>query len=164
MAQAETVRWCQAGLGHERHLLALRALALERAQQQREEAGHPGEAEAGTPSGAGLPSIFTDRGYALLTTSTLSTSCLRSDSIVGFSFGPVTPDGYGIGYVYDKAGVTVNVTSFARAAALAAPVEAAGGGGDDGEPAPDCEAFAAALGEALSLIEAMLDSKPRSKL
>lgn len=133
-AQSETTRWCQQGLGHERHLLALRALALERA--------------AGADGGSPLPQIFSDAGWAALTTSTLSTSCLRSESIRGFSFGPVVPHGYGIAYIYDSDGVTVNVTSHTGAAARGA----------------DCDAYVGALAEAMAFIGRLLEGHTPSKL
>jgi hypothetical protein len=147
-AQAETTKWCQQGLGHERHLLALRDLATEpRAAETR-----PGSSDADGAEAAGvaLPALFTDAGWPLLTASTLSTSCLRSDSIRGFAFGPVVRDGYGVAYVYDQRGVTVNVTNYTAQAA--------------GARQTDSGRFATALGEALGLFGQLLDGQARSKL
>ncbi|KAG8465409.1 hypothetical protein KFE25_002716 [Diacronema lutheri] len=130
-AHSEVTAWCQQGLGHERHLLTLRSLAVERV------------AGASSP-----PLIFTEPGWALLTRSTLSTSCLRSAAICGFSFGPVVPDGYGVGYAYDSTGLTVNVTSYAAAAPRGV----------------DCELYAGRLAEAMALIGRLLDGFLPSKL
>jgi len=98
----------------------------------------------------GEPGLFADAGWALLGTSTLSTSCLRSESIRGFSFGPVVSDGYGIGYVYDQTGVSLNVTNYTHP----------GPGGIR----TDSRAFASALERAMIFIERLLDSNTRSRL
>jgi carnitine O-acetyltransferase len=44
-----------------------------------------------------VPSVFTDPGYNLLGTSVLSTSNCGNPALRLFGFGPVTPEGYGIG-------------------------------------------------------------------
>ena len=44
-----------------------------------------------------IPAIFTDPGYNLLGTSVLSTSNCGNPALRLFGFGPVTPEGYGIG-------------------------------------------------------------------
>jgi carnitine O-acetyltransferase len=44
-----------------------------------------------------VPEIFTDHGYSLLGTSVLSTSNCGNPALRLFGFGPVTPEGYGIG-------------------------------------------------------------------
>ena len=44
-----------------------------------------------------VPAIFTDPGYNTLNTSVLSTSNCGNPALRLFGFGPVTPDGYGIG-------------------------------------------------------------------
>lgn len=44
-----------------------------------------------------VPELFTDPGYNLLATSVLSTSNCGNPALRLFGFGPVTPDGYGIG-------------------------------------------------------------------
>ena len=44
-----------------------------------------------------VPAIFTDPGYNLLGTSVLSTSNCGNPALRLFGFGPVTPEGYGIG-------------------------------------------------------------------
>lgn len=70
------------GQGFDRHLFALRALAKE--------------------SNLPTPSIFEDPSYARINHNILSTSTLVSDACRGGGFGPVVPDGYGLGYgVFD---------------------------------------------------------------
>ena len=44
-----------------------------------------------------IPAIFTDPGYNLLGTSVLSTSNCGNPALRLFGFGPVTPEGYGLG-------------------------------------------------------------------
>jgi len=44
-----------------------------------------------------VPELFTDPGYNLLGTSVLSTSNCGNPALRLFGFGPVTPEGYGIG-------------------------------------------------------------------
>ena len=44
-----------------------------------------------------VPAIFSDPGYNLLGTSVLSTSNCGNPALRLFGFGPVTPEGYGIG-------------------------------------------------------------------
>lgn len=47
-----------------------------------------------------IPAIFTDPGYNLLGTSVLSTSNCGNPALRLFGFGPVTPEGYGIGGLF----------------------------------------------------------------
>jgi hypothetical protein len=44
-----------------------------------------------------LPEIFTDPSYQKINHIILSTSTVRSPSFVISGFGPVTPNGYGVG-------------------------------------------------------------------
>lgn len=47
-----------------------------------------------------IPAIFKDSGYNLLGTSVLSTSNCGNPALRLFGFGPVTPEGYGIGELF----------------------------------------------------------------
>jgi carnitine O-acetyltransferase len=83
-AHTERIRQCREGLGIERHLFALRSVYEEQ--------------------GASLgidhrPALFDSPGYRQLTHDFISTSGAGSGNISLFGFGPVTDDGYGIGYV-----------------------------------------------------------------
>lgn len=95
-AQRETVRACQRGHGHERHLLGL----LVHAQQRSACSTLP------------LASIFTDPGWSAVTTSVVSTSGLRHPGMAMFVFGPVTADGVGLGYLTRDDGIALTVSSF----------------------------------------------------
>lgn len=89
------------------------------------------EIQAGSKGGNGeklrLPEIFTDPGYGTLGTSVLSTSncgnpALRVSTLCRarrrlaktlysrcqlFGFGPVTPEGHGIGYIIKDEGISM---------------------------------------------------------
>ncbi|OWT38800.1 carnitine O-acetyltransferase [Cryptococcus neoformans] len=58
-----------------------------------------------------IPAIFTDPGYNLLGTSVLSTSNCGNPALRLFGFGPVTPEGYGIGYIIKDEGISVCMSS-----------------------------------------------------
>lgn len=78
-AQAHTTHLleCKAGQGVDRHLLALK--------------------NTGELLGR-YPALFRDRAYTeILTRSVLSTSNCASNAIRLFGFGPVVPEGFGIG-------------------------------------------------------------------
>jgi carnitine O-acetyltransferase len=91
-AHRQVVTACQRGHGHERHLLALYALA---------------QAEASP-----MPRLFEDTGWSQLTTSVISTSGMRSPSCAGFAFGPVVKHGVGVGYLIHPRGTSLCVTSW----------------------------------------------------
>jgi carnitine O-acetyltransferase len=102
---------CSKGLGQDRHLYALQCL------RQREIAGNldpdpddplPATNNSGKP---GMPDIFTDPGWALLSTSILSTSNCGNPALRLFGFGPVASDGYGIGYIIKEDGVSMSAYS-----------------------------------------------------
>ena len=90
-AHREVVRDCQAGRGHERHLLALSDVARRR--------------------GVELP-IFGDGGWQRLSTSVISTSGLRSPHVASFVCGPVCTHGVGHSYLLRPDGVDLTVTSW----------------------------------------------------
>jgi carnitine O-acetyltransferase len=58
-----------------------------------------------------IPSVFADPGYNLLGTSVLSTSNCGNPALRLFGFGPVTPEGYGIGYIIKDEGISVCMSS-----------------------------------------------------
>jgi len=66
------------GKGVDRHLFALRALALS--------------------EGGPLPTLFESNAYATLAKIIISTSTLQSDALSGGGFGPVNSDCYAVGY------------------------------------------------------------------
>ncbi|XP_020864601.1 carnitine O-palmitoyltransferase 2, mitochondrial-like isoform X1 [Phascolarctos cinereus] len=80
------------GQGFDRHLFALRYLAESR--------GDP------------VPEFYRDPAYQYINYNILSTSTLSSSSVFLGGFGPVVPDGFGIGYnIYDY-WLGCNITSY----------------------------------------------------
>lgn len=91
LAQVNMVRNCASGKGVERHLFALECMW----QIEQREAG----------SESPLPSIFADDGWKTLNHTILSTSNCGNPSLRLFGFGPVVPDGFGIGYIIKDEGI-----------------------------------------------------------
>lgn len=69
------------GQGFDRHLFALKYLSQQRSLP--------------------LPSLYQDAAYAAINYNILSTSTLSSPAVYCGGFGPVVPDGYGLGYSID---------------------------------------------------------------
>jgi carnitine O-acetyltransferase len=84
------------GKGIDRHLFALKHIA---AQEQQNKP---------------IPAIFLDVGYQRLTHNTLSTSTLVAPGLELGGFGPVTDDGYGIGYGINDKGMRFIVTAIEK--------------------------------------------------
>ena len=80
-----------------RHLYAMYSLIQRELHAQGNGRGSPKPANGETVT---VPEIFTDPGYNLLSTSVLSTSNCGNPALRLFGFGPVTPEGYGIGQSY----------------------------------------------------------------
>ncbi|KAF0709620.1 Aste57867_5845 [Aphanomyces stellatus] len=87
------VKRCSAGQGVERHLYAL---------QQLHQIVCPGEPE---------PAFFTDDAWHKLGRSIISTSNCGNPSLRLFGFGPVVPEGFGIGYIIKDEGIQFCVAS-----------------------------------------------------
>lgn len=88
-------RACASGQGHDRHLYALYNLWKK----------HQGTGSATAPA------IFTDAGYVKLNHTVVSTSNCGNPALRMFGFGPVVPDGFGIGYIIKDDGITVCASS-----------------------------------------------------
>ncbi|KAK3387147.1 Choline/Carnitine o-acyltransferase-domain-containing protein [Podospora didyma] len=58
-----------------------------------------------------LPLIFADSGWDKLNTTILSTSNCGNPSLRQFGFGPVSGDGFGIGYIIKDDGISICVSS-----------------------------------------------------
>lgn len=82
------------GLGVDRHLFALKSIASRK-------------------YGA-TPTFFESLGWRMLTHTVLSTSNCGNPSLRLFGFGPVVPDGFGIGYIIKDNGFSFNVCSKQR--------------------------------------------------
>ena len=80
-----------------RHLYAMRSLIQKELQRQSNGSNSEAKANGDNQIGTRVPAIFSDAGYGLLGTSVLSTSNCGNPALRLFGFGPVTPEGYGIG-------------------------------------------------------------------
>jgi len=115
-AHVQLTKECSKGLGQDRHLYALYCL-LQREITASAASPEPNRTSSSTnpspklSSSNGLPAIFTDPGWALLNTSLLSTSNCGNPALRLFGFGPVTADGFGIGYIIKDEGVSVCASS-----------------------------------------------------
>ncbi len=58
-----------------------------------------------------LPAIFADSGWDKLNTTIISTSNCGNPSLRQFGFGPVSGDGFGIGYIIKDDGISICVSS-----------------------------------------------------
>lgn len=58
-----------------------------------------------------LPEIFTDKGYRILTHSTVCTSTSSPKGLKLAGYGPVVDDGFGVRYIKEKEFLTFNITS-----------------------------------------------------
>lgn len=90
------------GKGVDRHLFGLKNLAYQEKEKHDE---------------FRIPKIFTSPYYARYSSNIISTSNCGSDCIDLFGFGPVHPDGIGIGYLMQDSTTHLNVTSFTGTAA-----------------------------------------------
>lgn len=80
------------GQGMDRHLFALRRIAMEQ--------------------GGELPAIFRDASYPRMNHNILSTSTLVSPFLDGGGFGPVVEDGFGVGYGTTDDGIAFVATTY----------------------------------------------------
>ncbi|KAL9940854.1 hypothetical protein V8E36_000342 [Tilletia maclaganii] len=82
-------RECSRGLGHDRHLYALLQVWK---KNQAESVGKGGKGED-------MPALFRDGGWQTLNTTIISTSNCGNPALRLFGFGPVSPQGLGLGYI-----------------------------------------------------------------
>jgi len=94
-AHLNRIMKCQQGYGIERHLFGLQKMY----EQHGERLGISKE-----------PGLFSTPGYRQLKHDFLSSSGVGSESISLFSFGPVTEDGFGIGYVIRQESIHVSLS------------------------------------------------------
>ncbi|KAJ6262187.1 hypothetical protein Dda_2992 [Drechslerella dactyloides] len=136
----QRTKQCAKALGQDRHLYALYCLwqrgvldlpsnspsvdGYVSGEEQDLPVGSPGgqslisEASATTSTGSGskagardVPAIFTDSAWDKLNTTILSTSNCGNPALRMFGFGPVSADGFGIGYIIKEDSISVCVSS-----------------------------------------------------
>lgn len=85
---------CSMGMGQDRHLYAMYCIWNESFKDK-----------------IALPPMFTDRSWTLMNTNVLSTSNCGNPCLKNFGFGPVTANGFGIGYIIRDNSISVVVSS-----------------------------------------------------
>lgn len=85
---------CSMGLGHDRHLYALWCVWNEWYKNK-----------------LPLPPLFTDKSWDLMNNNVMSTSNCGNPCLKNFGFGPVTANGFGIGYVIREDSISIVVSS-----------------------------------------------------
>ncbi|KDN53214.1 hypothetical protein K437DRAFT_253229 [Tilletiaria anomala UBC 951] len=115
-AHAKLSKACASGQGHDRHLYAM--LALFKKQQQMEKDSKSGNGNSRSSScctangsGESTPAIFEDAGYTTLNHTVLSTSNCGNPALRLFGFGPVAPDGFGLGYIIKDDAISICASS-----------------------------------------------------
>jgi len=111
----DLTRECSKGLGQDRILYAMAALA-KHPEDGAEKLDGNGPMDEGkvTDQSVGepvLPAIFRDQGYGTLSHSTLSTSNCGNPCLRLFGFGAVVPDGFGIGYIIKDDAISICASS-----------------------------------------------------
>lgn len=105
-AHTELTKACAKGLGQDRILYAMYCLAQQKEKKAaRADSSAPPSDSEGSDSEdpeqitARIPALFRDPGYGKLGESILSTSNCGNPALRLFGFGPVSGDGFGIGYI-----------------------------------------------------------------
>lgn len=93
-AHSQITKECSWGMGQDRHLYALYCLWNEYYREKIE-----------------LPPMFNDKSWSVMNTNVLSTSNCGNPCLKTFGFGPVTPNGFGIGYIIRDSSISVVVSS-----------------------------------------------------
>ncbi|CAI4241510.1 BDF_1d_G0000790.mRNA.1.CDS.1 [Saccharomyces cerevisiae] len=93
-AHSQITRECSQGLGQDRHLYALYCLWNQWYKDKLE-----------------LPPIFRDKSWTTMQNNVLSTSNCGNPCLKSFGFGPVTANGFGIGYIIRDHSISVVVSS-----------------------------------------------------
>lgn len=96
-AHTKLSKACASGKGFDRHLYGLRCLVKELQEQ--------GKWTEKTPE------LFTDAGYEKINHTVLSTSNCGNPALRLFGFGPVAPDGFGLGYIIKDDAISVCAAS-----------------------------------------------------
>lgn len=90
-AHGAMLKQCASGKGIDRHLFALRSMS--------------------NLHGVRMPAIFSTDAWTHLNTTLLSTSNCGNPSLRMFGFGPVCPQGFGLGYIIKPDGVAFCISS-----------------------------------------------------
>lgn len=97
-AHTKLSKACATGRGFDRHLYGLKCITEELIK-------------AGKYQGSQLPALFRDSGYSTINHTVLSTSNCGNPALRLFGFGPVAPDGFGLGYIIKDDAISVCAAS-----------------------------------------------------
>ncbi|GAA95450.1 uncharacterized protein L969DRAFT_299374 [Mixia osmundae IAM 14324] len=103
----ELTKKCAAGQGQDRVLYAMYCLA----SRDQDGSGSSHDSTSDEEHRKPLPALFRDPGYATLNHTTISTSNCGNPCLRLFGFGPVVPDGFGIGYIIKDDAVSIVASS-----------------------------------------------------
>ncbi|GAA5851677.1 hypothetical protein JCM5353_007307 [Sporobolomyces roseus] len=117
-AHTALTKACAKGLGQDRILYAMYCLAQQKEKKAaRADSSAPPSDSEGSDSEdpeqitARIPALFRDPGYGKLGESILSTSNCGNPALRLFGFGPVSGDGFGIGYIIKDDSIAICAAS-----------------------------------------------------
>ncbi|GAA5869850.1 hypothetical protein JCM16303_001818 [Sporobolomyces ruberrimus] len=117
-AHTELTKACAKGLGQDRLLYAMYCLAQhkEKAAARADSSAPPSDSEGSDSEDSEkylsrIPELFKDPGYGKLGSSTISTSNCGNPALRLFGFGPVSADGFGIGYIIKDDSIAICAAS-----------------------------------------------------
>lgn len=90
---------------------AQRLESLEEAKSHKEHSPSSPSRKSPGPSVSQMPALFSDAGWERINTTILSTSNCGNPSLRHFGFGPVSADGFGIGYIIKEDTISVCASS-----------------------------------------------------
>lgn len=97
-AHTKLSKACASGHGFDRHLYGLKCITQELIK-------------SGKYKESQMPALFLDQGYQTINHTVLSTSNCGNPALRLFGFGPVAPDGFGLGYIIKDDAITVCAAS-----------------------------------------------------
>ncbi|GAA5872876.1 hypothetical protein JCM1840_005875 [Sporobolomyces johnsonii] len=111
-AHTELTKACSKGLGQDRILYAMWCLAQQRAKGVGlDGSDSESDSDDSVSRAEAIPALFKDPGYAKLGQSILSTSNCGNPALRLFGFGPVTGEGFGLGYIIKDDSIAICASS-----------------------------------------------------
>lgn len=108
---------CSKALGQDRHLYALycvwQRLVAESHERPTDSSSSPESGSSRSPARTPrqMPSLFADSGWEKINHTVLSTSNCGNPALRHFGFGPVSADGFGIGYIIKEDSISICASS-----------------------------------------------------
>ncbi|GAA5932519.1 hypothetical protein JCM1841_000236 [Sporobolomyces salmonicolor] len=111
-AHTELTKACSKGLGQDRILYAMWCLAQQRAKGKGfDGSDSESDSDDSVSMAEAIPAFFKDPGYATLGHTILSTSNCGNPALRLFGFGPVTGEGFGLGYIIKDDSIAICASS-----------------------------------------------------